>query len=211
MNKQNLTTIPPNIRQNPSLLYEIRRLPRLVNSNGKKINYSHVTSNQCLQIIQFLLRYPQLTYSDLGFVANMIGISHNTIISWRDKANQNSNFDPKTTYEMSHRAMTPSLEEKILNEIETNFLIPGYYFNNHILKVIATAAFENARPEEKLRTHFSASKKWCVDFRRRHGYVWRKGHYKKRPTQSEKTIEIAKKFNNEMTNLVEELTQRNQL
>jgi hypothetical protein len=70
--------------------------------------------------------------------------------------------------------------------IEDEFLQKHYFFNNQILKSLALHAWELADPEDKLKPSFQASDGWCMDFRHRHHYVWRKAHLKRRPSQDAK-------------------------
>ncbi len=144
-------------------------------------------------------------------VSRQTGVCYNTIHKWWKQLQEDGNYNPKEENDLKHHALSPRLEEKIINEIEENFLLPGYFFNNQILKMIARAAYDAAPEEDKLRKSFQASTKWCQNFRKRHGYVWRKGHYKRRPLQNETTRRIAENFQATIKELYQKLAAQNQL
>jgi hypothetical protein len=99
--------------------------------------------------------------------------------------------------------MCDRLEDTIMQGIEVEFLQKNYFFNNQILKRLALHAWKLADPEGKLKPEFHASDGWCLEFRHRQHYVWRKAHLKRRPTYDanlqelltgfSETVEILKK------------------
>ena len=188
---------------------EIAQLPCL--PRKKRLLYSQIPAQSLAMIQQFLLRHINDHHAGIKEAAQHIGISYITLIRWRQKLKINPNIDLHEEYMKLHMAMSPRLEEKILNEIETNFLQPGYYFNNHIMKMIAIAAFNSAPPEDKYRPTFVASDKWCKSFRKRHGYVWRRAHYKKRPYHTEKSEAYKMQFIECIGELYQELAANDQL
>ena len=179
---------------------EIQNLPR-ISQKGQRLSYSKISSRQFQIIMNFLLKYMNEELPIISAVAQQTGVCYNTINSWKNRLHENSDFNPKKEHDLKHRAMSPRLEEQIVSEIENNFLLPGYFFNNNILKIIALAAFESAPEEDKYTKKFKASSKWCKGFRIRHGYVWRKAHYKRRPIPNIKTEAIAAKFHKNITSL----------
>ena len=182
---------------------EISSLPRL--HVNKRLNYSKVTDREMQLILQFLKNHLQDFQAGLREAAQHIGISHDTLTIWRNKLKIDSEYNPKKEYEINRMVMSPELEEKIVHEIEDRFLSKGYYFNNHILKTIATTAFNIAEPEHKNRKVFKASDSWCKSFRRRHGYVWRRAHMKKRPYHTEKSEGLKEEFKEHIETLYKEL------
>ena len=91
--------------------------------------------------MNFLLKYGK-TY--ITKVAKKTGFCYNTIDKWWEQLQENENYNPKKKNEndLKFLAMSPRFEEKIINEIEENFLLPGSFFNKQILKMIASAAFD---------------------------------------------------------------------
>ena len=192
-----------------ALLYEIRCLPRLM--VNKRLKYSQVTFAQFQQIMNFLLRHIDEKKPRFDLLSRHTNVSTKTLSKWRDKLKENPRYNPKIEYDLLHRAMSPKLEEQIINEIEENFLRPGFYFNNFILKMIAKAAFDSAPDEDRYRADFKASTTWCKAFRQRHGYVWRKPHYKRRPVITEKGQKALEDFNNRVSSIYEMLKSKDQL
>ena len=190
-------------RLNPSLLSEIKSLPRF--AANKRLNYSKVSYADFAKVMTFLKNHINDAQAGLKQAAQHIGISPNTLTGWRNQLKTNPNYNPKDEYDLLHHSMSPKLEEKIVNEIVTEFLNPGFYFNNHILKLVATAAFNSAPPEEKYRKTFLASDTWCISFRKRHGFVWRRAHYKRRPYHSEKSERYKAQFQEEIQSIYTEL------
>ena len=188
---------------------EIRQLPTLCQYN--RLHYSKFTFEEFQKIIDYLKAHLDDPRPNFNTVSAWTGVSVRLLSKWRTEVKSNPSYNPKVHYNKLHHAMSERLEEQIVNEIETQFLQPGYFFNNSILKVIAKAAFDNAPPEDKFRQNFYASDKWCKAFRLRHGYVWRKAHLKKRPALSEKTRQLISNFQQEMRGLHEDLKRSNLL
>ena len=103
---------------------------------------------------------------NISKIAKQLKIHRQTLSSWLKKVSIDNTFNPKVNYSNAHLSMTPELEEQILFEIEENFLSPGYFFNNHIMKIIAKAAWDAADDSLKKRKKFCASDKWCRNFRK---------------------------------------------
>ena len=59
--------------------------------------------------------------------------------------------------------MSAKLEEQLLYEIETKYIISGYYYNQ-VLRLTALAWWENAELEDWLRDTFKASSGLCRNF-----------------------------------------------
>ena len=196
-------------RLSPALAQEINKLPRF--PRNKRIKYASIPPADFDCVTEFLKRHINEPFAGISAAAHHIGIAANTLSNWRQKIKTSSDFDLKTEYQHKHMVMSPFLEEQILNEIETNFLQPGYYFNNHILKKIAIAAFNSAPEKDKFRTIFKASDSWCKSFRVRHGYVWRRAHYKKRPYHTEKSERYKQQFRETIETIYCELEQKDQL
>jgi hypothetical protein len=78
-----------------------------------------------------------------------------------------------------------------------------------MLKNVALRARGLAPKEYKFKDRFCASDSWCRDFRGRYHYVLRKGHLVRRPKQDEKFQRLAKKYQEEITKLIEEHTNSN--
>ena len=127
-------------------------------------------------------------------VAAKTKISVRTLFNYVSALTKNDKYNPYDSYQKSQRAMSKALEEELVRKIENDYLIPGNYFNNRVLKLVALAMWEEARPEDRLRKTFKASSGWCRNFRKRHGYVWRRVRLAKRPKISEKTKEIERRF-----------------
>ena len=191
------------------LRQEIKQLPRICFS--QRLQPSRVPFHQFQQIMQFLLNHIYEKHAGIKEAAKKIGVCPNTLYKWREKLRENAQYNPKTEYNLLHRAMSDKLEEKIINEIENKFLLEGYYFNNRILKQIAQAAFDTASPEDRLLPSFRASTAWCKSFRQRHGYVWRKCHYRRRPLQNAETERRKNEFKQRIENLASKLKESNQL
>jgi hypothetical protein len=88
-----------------------------------------------------------------------------------------------------------------MHVIEVEFLKKNYFFNNQILKHLALHAWNLADPEDKLKPEFHASDGWCLEFRHRQHYVWRKAHLKRRPTYDAKLQDLLTAFTTTVENL----------
>ena len=130
------------IRNHPVLTQEISALPRL--RVNQRLCYTNVSAGECELIMNFLKKYLYDAQAGLQQAAKQIGVSPNTLTKWRNKLKLDQNYNPKIEYEQLHRAMSPRLEELIIHEIETEYLDAGLFFNNHVLKRIAEAAFYSA-------------------------------------------------------------------
>ena len=188
------------------LAREIQALPRF--TKRQRLKYSLVSREQFQAVMDFLLRHISQNNAGLQQAAQHIGISYPLIIKWRNRLRFDTAYNPKEDYSKLHRAMSDRLEEQIICEVETNFIEKGYYFNNQLLKLIAQAAWQNAPSEDKLRQVFRASNKWCKDFRKRHGYVWRKAHLKRRPTLNATAEAYRQQFKASIENLIQDLNSR---
>jgi hypothetical protein len=111
------------------------------------------------------------------------GVSRNTLNAWQRMHMDHPNFDPRTDF--CHRSMSTRLEEQLLLCIEKEYLKPGFFFNNQILKNLALRAWAIADEEDKIRETFKASDRWCENFRKRYQYVWRKAHIARRSKHDE--------------------------
>ena len=171
------------------------------------------------KIMDFLKKHFVPYYSNQGprskipisEVINQTGIKERTLRKYIAKLAINSEFNPCDYFNSINRAMSKTLEEKLLAQIETQYILPGFYFNNRILRVLALALWETADPIDRLRPTFSASTGWCRSFRKRHGYVWRRARASKRPYISEKTKERTETFINTVKNLHARLSQNQKL
>ena len=144
-------------------------------------------------------------------ISKKTGISIRTIRNYIYRLARNHNYNPYDAYKNINRAMTQRLEEKLLAQIENQYLIPGYYFNNKVLKVLALALWSQAPPEDRLKPTFTASSGWCRNFRKRHGYVWRRAKAARRPKETDKTKELCRKYLRKVTEIRHKLERENKL
>ena len=139
------------------------------------------------------------------------GINRSTLYKYIDKLIVNPFFNPYDNFMKVNRAMSERLEEKLVSVIEEEYLIPGYYFNNKVLKALALSIWASADPSDKLKDSFSASDGWCRNFRKRHGYVWRRAKATRRPSHTQKTEQIKEQFQQTIIELHSLLKQQNKL
>ena len=162
---------------------EFKDLPQF---SGKHIHAVRKMSREDLQKIKdSLFKYFAMKNKDTGEgfhksdvsicdIAKKTGISKNSLYRYVQKLDNDPDFNPKTHHDGYNTAMSVRLELELVMEIEQNYIIPGFYFNNKILKVMALAIWRRADPEDRKRDFFMASARWCRNFRKRHSYVWRK-------------------------------------
>ena len=153
---------------------------------------------------------PESTYT-IEEISKHTGISVRALNNYINRLAKDEQYNPFDHFNESHRAMSLRLEEELLHEIETNYLIPGYYFNNKVLKLLALALWERASDEDKLRKTFRASSGWCRNFRKRHGYVWRKARLSRRPAHTPKSEKIKQDFIKKVTEIRVQLEKDNKL
>jgi hypothetical protein len=180
-------------------------LPRL--TKRSYLIKSKVPQDQFEKVNKFLAQPAEKI--DFLATSNKLGVSYNTTKNWKKAVDINPSYSPDRL--LTHRSMSLTLEEAILHTVEEDYLKNGYFFNNTMLKNVALRAWALAPKKEKFKDRFCASNTWCRDFRRRYHYVLRKAHLARRPKQDEKFQRLAKKFEDDITQLIEEHTNSNSL
>ena len=151
---------------------------------------------------------PKVSVSD---IAALTGISKQSLYTYIKRLEIDPCFNPKRTHMYVNRAMSDSLELELIMEIEKTYITPGYYFNNKILKILATAMWEKADAKDKLRLEFKATDKWCRNFRIRHNYVWRKARAIRESIKTKEMEDRATEFEKEKQHLYAEMGKSGEL
>jgi len=144
-------------------------------------------------------------------VSDHTGISKASLYRYIDRLERDPTFNPKDLHKGINTSMSEKMELELVMEIEQWYIIPGFYFNNRILKVLAMGKWYSSPPEDKLRSTFRASSRWCRNFRKRHNYVWRKAKAVRKALQTPKTLQLKENFIADITRLIKEHEQNGEL
>ena len=87
--------------------------------------------------VLYYLKQAEKPPQPLSSLSKSTGISERSLRSYIKQLATNPDYNPKDHHEGINRAMSPRLEEKLLMQIEMNYILPGFFFNNKILKELA--------------------------------------------------------------------------
>ena len=122
-----------------------------------------MTRDQLQRVMNFLIRFflsdndhpdtPRHMRTNLSIedVGKKTGISKSSFFRHMEKLRTDPDFNQKSRHRDINTAMSEKLELELIMEIENNYLIPGNYFNNMILRVLAIAMWNKADPEDRHR------------------------------------------------------------
>ena len=176
----------------------------------RRVQVVRLMSREDLQILMdFLKRHFILNPPSPGTrglismkdVAVSTGISPSTLYYYKSHLERNPAYNPRDRFELLGRAMSDQLEEELILEIDRTYITPGYYFNNQVLKTLAVAMWIQADESDRYLPSFRASDKWCRNFRRRHGYVWRKAVLVRKVKQTTQDIQRIEEFSHKIRDL----------
>ena len=137
-------------------------------------------------------------------IAAKVRVSPKTVSQWHENVKKDYQWSPLlVNREPTTKAMTDLLEGAIMWHIYAKFLRHGYQVNDKICKAIATA-FWSKYPQERLANSFKASNSWVTRFKKKYGLVNRRGHFKKRSSITDKSIELSKSFLEEVSQIYRE-------
>ena len=154
------------------------------------------------------MHIPPCSIDDLALRLDL-GVS--TLYRYIAKLRANPSYNPRDRFDRVGRVMSDQLEEQLAIEIDRTYITPGYYFNNHVLKVLAKAMWDNANEDDQIRDVFKASDRWCRNFRRRHAYVWRKAKLVRTTKMTSDAKKKYDEFVNDINHIHADLTQSSQL
>ena len=124
-------------------------------------------------------------------IALMTGFKRRTLYNWRMKLRENRDFNPlDIQIRESRRIFTEAEEDAIANFIWTNKIKADKCFNDEDCVAIITDAYlEKHKDDENIDITYVVSKGYIYSFKKRHAFVSKLCHLKRRPPINHYAIE----------------------